>query len=153
MAGSVRIRYALRLATGASFGFLTELDAGLGLRWGNRPAAPWDAALGGAGDYAGQPAIAPPRPSGHATFELSAGVTARARLYDAFLQGQFRSSDVAYAAADVEHLLGDAWIGDDVALRNGLRIDYIVRRRTRELAAGRGARSFTWAGLSMTRNF
>ncbi len=146
-------RYALRLATAASFGFLTELDAGLAFRWGNRPAAPWDAALADAGDYAGQPAIAPPRPRERATFELSAGITARARLYDAFVQGQFRRSDVAYPSAAVEHLLGDAWIGVDVALRNGLRIDYIVRRRTRELAVGRGARSFTWAGVSMTRSF
>lgn len=147
--------FALRFDLGASAGYVTGASADLAFRWGSRRAEWWES-FSEDGDYAGQPVIDVPRPAArarHATFQLSAGLEVRARLYDTFLQGQFRHSDVAYSSSDVEHLLYEAWLGVDVALGNRLRIGYVLRHQSRELRRGRGARGFTWAGLSVTRDF
>ncbi len=147
-------RYALRLDTTVSVGFLTEVNAALALRWGNRPASWWES-FADEGDYAGQPVIAESALSSRRrrTFAFTAGVKLRGRLYDAFLQGQFRHSDVAYTSSAVEHVLAEAWLGVDVFFDDRLRLSYVVRRQTKELAVGEGSRAFTWAGLSVSRGF
>jgi hypothetical protein len=147
-------RYSLRFDTMASAGFLTELNAGVSFRWGNRPERWWES-FADEGDYAGQPVIAEPAlPSRRRrTFAVTAGVKLRGRLYDSFLQGQFRHSDVAYGSSEIEHVLGEAWLGLDVFLDNRLRLSYVVRRQSKELKAGEGSRAFTWAGLTISRGF
>jgi hypothetical protein len=144
-------RYTLRFDTTVSAGFLTEVNAALGIRWGNGPAQWWES-LADEGDYAGQPALAEPTqsPLRRRTFAVTAGVKLRGRLYDSFLQGQLRQSDVAYSSSAIEHVLGEAWLGVDVRLEDRLRLSYVIRRQNRELAAGKGARISTWAGLSIS---
>jgi hypothetical protein len=147
--------YAVRLDTEASVGYLTEANAELAVRWGNT-GVPWWESSTESGDYAGQPVITGDRSPRHAnktTFQLSAGVKLRARLYNSFIQGQFRDSDVAYSYSDVDHLLLEGWLGIDVVLKNDLAISYILRRQTPEIETGRGARAFTWADLSISRRF
>jgi hypothetical protein len=87
------------------------------------------------------------------TFQLSGGVKVRARLYNSFIQGQFRDSEVAYSSSDVDHVLLEGWLGIDVVFKNNLAISYILRRQTPEIEAGRGARAFTWADLSIAQRF
>ena len=144
-------RYALRFDTTQSVGFLTEANAALAFRWGNRSEGWWEFPAD-EGDYAGQPVIAEPsRSRQRTTFALTAGVKVRARLYNAFLQGQFRHSDVAYSSSAIEHVLGEAWVGVDVLLHRRVLLSYVVRRQTKELAVGEGSRGFTWAGLTVSR--
>jgi len=146
-------RFTLGLDTTLSFGFLTEADAALTVRWGSSGERWWES-LADEGDYAGQPAIVePPLLRRHRAIGFSAGVELRARLYDAFLQGQFRHSDVTYRSSEIEHFLGEAWLGVDVSLDERLRLSYVIRRQSKELAAGAGARAFTWAGLTVSRGF
>lgn len=146
-------RYALRFDTGASAGYLTEATAGLTVRWGSKT-SPWWESTARLGEYAGQPVITSPSAPAHPdkrAFALFAGVKLRARLYNSFLQGQFRHSDVAYSSSDLEHVLYEAWIGADVALKNNLTISYVLRRQTKEPKAGRDAHGFTWAALRISR--
>jgi hypothetical protein len=147
-------RYALRFDTTLSAGFLTEADAALAFRWGNR-AEQWWESLSDEGDYAGQPVLAEPTPSSsrRRTFAFTAGVKLRGRLYDAFLQGQFRHTDVAYDSSAIEHVLGEAWVGVDARLDDRLRLSYIVRRQSPELEVGKGSRASTWAGLTISGGF
>ena len=143
----------MRLDTTLSLGFLTEADAALTFRWGSRAERWWES-VADEGDYAGQPVIVePPLVRRHRAFALTAGVKLRGRLYNAFLQGQFRHSDVAYRSAETEHVLGEVWIGVDVFLDDRLRLSYVIRRQSKELAVGAGARAFTWAGLTVSRGF
>ncbi len=147
--------YTLRLDTGASVGNLTEVNAELAVRWRSED-VPWWTSYNEAGDYAGQPVLtvaASRARSRHVAFGISAGLKLRGRLYDTFLQGQFRSSDVAYSSSNVKHFLCELWLSVDVALANGVHIGYVVRHQTAELKVGRGARAFTWAGLTVTRGF
>ncbi len=145
--------YALRLDTTLSVGFLTEADAALTFRWGSRAERWWES-LADEGDYAGQPVIAePPLLRRRHAFALTAGVKLRGRLYNAFLQGQFRHSDVAYRSAETEHVLGEVWLGVDVFLDDRLRLSYVIRRQSKELAVGADAHAFTWAGLTVSRGF
>ena len=145
--------YALRFDAGASAGYLTQASAGLAFRWGSE-ASPWWESTARLGEYAGQPVMTSPSAPAHPNkraFALFAGVKLRARLYNSFLQGQFRHSDVAYSSSDLEHVLDEAWIGADVVLENNLTISYVLRRQTKELKAGRDAHGFTWAALRISR--
>jgi hypothetical protein len=77
----------------------------------------------------------------------------RARLYNSFLEGQFRDSAVAYSSSQLNHVLLEAWLGMTVVLRNNLSVSYTVRHQTEEIETGTGARGFTWASLSAARGF
>jgi hypothetical protein len=147
--------FAIRFDTEASFGYLTEANAEVAFRWGNT-GVPWWESSTESGDYAGQPVVTgrrTPARADKATFQVSGGVKLRARLYNSFIQGQFRDSDVAYSSSDVHHLLFEAWLGVDLVFKNNLAISYILRRQTPEIEAGRGARAFTWADLSIAKRF
>ncbi|HEY8521605.1 MAG TPA: lipid A deacylase LpxR family protein [Gammaproteobacteria bacterium] len=147
--------YSVRLDTTASVGYLTEAGAELSVRWGSFD-APWWSSLPSASDYAGHPPIRAPRPGAQPAkprVQLSAGVSVRARLYNAFLQGQFRSSDVTHSFSDLDHLLFEAWVGVTTVLKNDLSLSYTVRHQTEEIRAGRGARGFTWASIGVAQQF
>lgn len=146
--------YTLRLGTGGSIGYLTEANAALDLRWGNLD-APWWSSPPAASDYAGHPAMKSvqshaARASG-LRWQLAAGINVRARLYNSFLQGQFRSSDVRHSSSRLNHRLVEAWIGVTTVLRNDVAVSYTLRHQTEELRSGDGARSFTWAGIGLSR--
>lgn len=146
--------FSLRLGTTASIGYLTEANAELEFRWGNLR-VPWWVSLPSASDYAGHPPMKfadEAAPSGIRLL-VSGGVTARARAYNSFLQGQFRDSDVTFRSSRLNHLLLEAWIGLTTVFPNDLRVSYTVRRQTEEIQDGRGARSFTWASIGVAKAF
>jgi hypothetical protein len=82
---------------------------------------------------------------------LEGGLAVRARLYNAFLQGQVRHSDVTFAWNELDHLLLEAWFGLSTELAGGLAISYSLRWQSAEIAAGTGSRSFAWGTLSFAR--
>jgi hypothetical protein len=146
--------YSLRFGSGVSVGYLTEANAQIAFRSGGSR-LPWWSSSPGASTYAGQPPI-PGRSGNPATGPevlFDAGVTVRARAYNSFLQGQVRHSDVTFSSAHLNHLLGEAWIGATLVLRNDLSVSYTVRRQTEEIEDGRGARAFTWASLTFAQRF
>src|SRR5690606_8888873 len=112
--------YHARLGLSGSIGYLTEVGAELEFRWGNLH-TPWWSSTPLVADYAGHPPIRlaadHAAESGGLRFQLSAGVNLRVRAYNAFLQGQFRSSDVTYSSTALDHVLVEAWLGLTTVLR------------------------------------
>lgn len=99
------------------------------------------------------PAPPPPSPgAGREIFAL-AGARVRARLYNAFLQGQFRHSDLRYGLNSVNPLLAEAWVGLEYRSASGLSIRYLVRWQSAELRSGIGSRPLLWGNVELTASF
>lgn len=143
--------YSLRFGAGASVGYLTEGNLEITLR----SDAPWWSSSAATADYAGHPAIGSPRRLAHGRprFQLEAGAKVHARLYNAFLEGQFRHSDVVYTRHDLEPLLVDLWVGATMVFPRGLAVSYTIRHQTEEIDRGRGARSFAWGSIGVAQSF
>ncbi len=82
-----------------------------------------------------------------------AGISVKARIYNAFLQGQFRDSDVTYDRSELNPVLVEAWAGYTVAFNNGYRISYVLRGHTSEIQHGAGDRNLLWGGLILAKTF
>jgi hypothetical protein len=143
--------YSLRVGAGASVGYLTEANVEIVAR----SDTPWWSSSAVSGDYAGHPAIGgpPPASSGRPRFQLEAGAKLHVRLYNAFLEGQLRHSDVVYSAHELQPLLVDLWIGVTTVFPKGFCVSYTIRHQTEEIARGRGARSFAWGSIGISRSF
>jgi hypothetical protein len=139
----------------ASFGYITELSAELIFRSGPLR-TPWWGGPPMSSDYAGQPTMMmraePGLASGRGVI-LEAGIESRLRLYNAFLQGQFRDSTVTFSSDQLNHVLLEAWIGVAFRLESGLELSYTIRKQSREIGHGTGARAFTWGNVSFARRF
>jgi hypothetical protein len=146
--------FTLRFGVGASVGYVSEATAEIGLRLG-RTARPWWASLPATSEYAGHAPVGARRSPANGAREVlfDVGVKVRARVYNSFLQGQFRDSAVEYSSSEVEHLLWEAWFGVTTVLKNRVSISYTIRRQTEELDVGRGARDFTWASIGVAQEF
>lgn len=147
--------YSLRYGIGASIGYIAEVSAELVFRSGPSR-VPWWGAPPMSSDYAAQPAMmARPEPGAASSRGVifEAGIESRLRLYNAFLQGQFRDSEVAFSSDELNHVLLEGWVGVAFRLKSGLELSYTIRRQSREIAHGTGARAFTWSNLSFARPF
>jgi hypothetical protein len=143
--------YSVRLGFGGSVGYITEANAELAFRTD----APWWASSAAASDYTGHPQIGAPRSGsrGRPRVQLEAGAKIHARVYNAFLEGQFRHSDVTFASSELEPVLVDLWFGAALELANGATVSYAVHRQTEEIEAARGGRAFTWASIGFSQRF
>ena len=144
--------YSARFGYTANVGYLTDASAEIAIRSGPER-VPWWSTPPLASDYAGQPPIraaGAPSPRG---VVLEGGLAVRARVYNAFLQGQARHSDVTFAWDELHHLLLEAWFGVSTQLEGGLAIGYSLRWQSPEIVAGVGSRSFAWGTLSFARGF
>ena len=81
------------------------------------------------------------------------GIALVGRGYNAFLQGQFRDSEVSYDSDEVNHALAEAWLGYTWAFADGYRLSYVLRGHTSELREGEGDRNVLWGGLVFSRSF
>jgi len=142
---------SLRFGAGASVGYLTEANLEITVR----SDAPWWSSAAASADYAGHPAIGGPTfvAHGRPRFQLEAGAKVHLRAYNAFLEGQLRHSDVVYAAHELQPLLVDLWIGATTVFPRGFSVSYTIRHQTEEIVRGRGARSFAWGSIGISRSF
>lgn len=76
-----------------------------------------------------------------------AGVTLKARFYNAFLQGQMRDSDLSYSYDDLRPIIAEGWVGYTYAFKQGYRVSYVLRAQSSEIKHGDGDRSVVWGGL------
>jgi hypothetical protein len=97
-----------------------------------------------------------PPPLGiHAAPEVFAFAGARAKLraYNAFLQGQFRQSDLTYGEGDANRAIAEAWAGVEWRTSSGWALQYLARWESPELRGGSGSRSFTWGSIEISKSF
>lgn len=134
-----------------SVGFLTETSASISLRAG-RFHSPWWGFAPELTDY-----IVAPVPSqsyrGGRELYVFVGARVKARAYNAFLQGQFRHSDVRYTSDEIEPLLAEAWIGVATQLLDQTQLTYSLRYQTAELRDGPASRDSLWGTVQLTHSF
>jgi hypothetical protein len=134
-----------------SVGYLTEASVGLSARIG-RFSSPWWSAAPEQTDYLGAPLPVELSRSAPEVYVLT-GVRLKARAYNAFLQGQFRHSDVTYSAAEVEPVIGEAWIGVVTQIGGQTQASYLLNYQTQEIKDGPAARSALWGAVQLTHSF
>jgi hypothetical protein len=88
--------------------------------------------------------------SGRRDLYISTGIKLRARAYNAFLQGQFRDSDAAFSASQLQPIIREAWLGV-IADLGDFRLSYTLRFQSAEIKEGEGARDLRWAGLAVSK--
>ena len=147
-------RADLKWRAEGSAGYLTEASVALSARWGIID-TPWWSTSPERADYMMQPAPIVGAHPGAWRKELYAwaGVKLRARAYNAFLQGQFRHSDVEYRADQLETIIGEAWVGVTWQMSRSYWLSHVMRYQSREIESGPGSRDLVWAGLVLTHNF
>jgi hypothetical protein len=147
--GGSRGRFDAQYSLEGSVGFVTEAAVGVGVRWGDLGSPWWSSPLQMAYAARTVPGAFDGRTRSADDFYLWAGLSLRARFYNALLQGQLRDNELAFASSELEPFVLDAGVG--VAKRFGrVRLGYAVRYHTREIRAGLGARPVVWAGFTIT---
>ena len=135
----------------ASVGYLTEASWSLSIRDGkyHTPWSSFNPELASYGEKSTYTTSA--RPINEHYFW--AGVAIKARAYNAFLQGQFRHSDVTYNHSELNPILVEAWVGYTFAFAEGYRVSYVLRGHSSEIKDGAGDRNLVWGGLILAKTF
>ncbi|HUN74948.1 MAG TPA: lipid A-modifier LpxR family protein [Steroidobacteraceae bacterium] len=138
----------------ASAGTVTEGSLAVNARWG-QVESPWSSFAPEENMYVQetQPVPAPLPPDAPPELFVFAGARAKLRAYNAFLQGQFRQSDLTYGEGSLNQVLGEAWAGVEMRTYSGWSIQYLARWESPELRSGIGSRSFLWGSLEVAKSF
>jgi hypothetical protein len=136
-----------------SVGYLTETSAAVSMRIGHFH-SPWWAFAPELRDYISAPLPVVSSSAGdRGEAYFFAGARIKARVYNAFLQGQFRDSAVEYSAAQIESVVAEAWIGFVTQLLEQTQLSYTLNYQSAELREGKGARDSLWAGVQVSHSF
>lgn len=133
----------------ASVGYITEASIGLSARYG-RISSEWWSFRPEMASYGEQSSSV--MASGNESYVFG-GIALKARSYNAFLQGQFRHSEVSYSSDEVNHGILEVWAGYSHAFNNAYQLSYILRGHTSELKNGVGDRNVIWGGLVLSKNW
>ncbi len=135
-----------------SVGYITEASIGSSFRWG-RLRTPWWSFNADPGRYSEKGNVELPTSSYVDELYFLAGANVKLRAYNAFLQGQFRDSNVTYSSSEIEHVVYEGWIGVACAFKSGFRLSYIMRRQSSEIKVGQGNRAFSYGGLILSYKY
>ena len=134
-----------------SVGYLTHTSASVSVRIG-RFDTPWWSFAPELTDY-----IAAPTPieslGQQREVYFFAGARVKAVAYNAFLQGQFRHSDVQYSFDEIEPIIAEAWIGVMTQLFPNTELSYALHYQTAELSEGNADRDAFWGGVQLAHSF
>jgi hypothetical protein len=134
-----------------SVGFLTETSASISMRAG-RFNSPWWSFAPELTDYMSAPVPSESYRGGRELY-VFAGARLKARAYNAFLQGQFRDSEVRYTSGEVQPLLAEAWIGVVTQILDQTQLSYALHYQTAELRDGPASRDTLWGAVQLTHSF
>jgi hypothetical protein len=134
-----------------SVGFLTETSASISVRAG-RFNSPWWGFAPELTDYMAAPVPTESYRGGRELY-VFAGARVKARAYNAFLQGQFRDSEVRYSSDEVQPLLAEAWIGVVTQILDQTQLSYALHYQTAELRNGPASRDTLWGAVQLTHAF
>lgn len=148
--GQASVRSDWKWTLAGSVGTVTESSLALNARWG-RIRSPWWSYAPEQNMYLQETQPLTAAATSEAFFV--AGARIRARAYNAFLQGQFRHSEVRYGADDLNVLLAETWAGVVIRRPSGFEIHYLARWGTPELRHGPNARSLLWGSVEFVRSF
>ncbi|CAA0085271.1 Uncharacterised protein [BD1-7 clade bacterium] len=143
--------FEMKSTFAGSLGYLTQGSWSLSMRAGalNSPWWAFKPEVSNYGEQSGSSNIE----TNHAESYFFAGITLKARVYNAFLQGQFRHSEVKYSLDEKRIMIGEAWAGFTFAFKDGFRFSYMARLQSSELRHGQGDRYLLWGGLTFAQVF
>ncbi|KAA1173989.1 lipid A deacylase LpxR family protein [Marinobacter salinexigens] len=138
----------LKVTYFGSAGYLTEVGAALVFRDGliSSPDNRFNPELMAYGERA--PGVSA---SGGRENYFWGGVSVKARVYNAFLQGQFRHSDHELGSADLNVLLAEVWAGYTHSFLGGTELSYVLRVQSSEIKDGKGDRTLAWGGIVFSK--
>ena len=141
----------LKLEYEGNLGFITDVNAGFSWRWG-RINSPWWSFNPYQGKYIKQsmPVFSSSKEDNE--FYLWAGARLNLRIYNAFLQGQFRHSEVTVSASDMQRLVAEYWFGATMEFAKKYYLSVLLRGHTEEFK-GPHARSAAWGGVVFSRAY
>ena len=143
-------RLEVKQDTQLSVGYITEASYSVGFRLG-KIGSPWAAFKPEQATY-GERATPLKHTSATSEHFFWGGLALKGRAYNAFLQGQFRNSEVTYNFDELNHLIVEGWLGYTHTLPKGYAFSYYVRGHTSEIRIGDGNRNVIWGGLLLSRN-
>jgi hypothetical protein len=136
-----------------SVGYLTETSAAISMRIG-RFSTPWWSFAPELTDYIAAPVPVEARANtSRPEFYFFAGARVKARAYNAFLQGQFRDSEVRYTSSELRPILAEAWAGFVTQLFEQTQVSYTLNYQTSEVRHGPAARDTLWGGVQLSHSF
>jgi hypothetical protein len=137
-----------------SIGTITEASIALNTRRG-RVESPWWGFTPEENMYVQETQPLPPPLETAAPYEMFAfaGARLKVRAYNAFLQGQFRHSDLRYGAGDLNQVLGEVWGGIALRTSAGWSVQYLARWQSAEMRSGLGSRSILWGSVEIAKAF
>jgi hypothetical protein len=152
--GQGRWRGDSKWTSAVSLGTVTEASVAVDARWG-RIESPWWSFTPEQDMYVQETRpVPPPLPAGAPPEVFAfAGVKGKLRAYNAFLQGQFRHSDLTYGEGDLNQFLAEAWAGVELRTASGWAVQYLARWESPELRSGIGSRSFLWGSVEIAKSF
>ena len=135
-----------------NIGFTTDVGVALSLRYG-RLHSPWWAFNVHSAEYIsmGSPtsgAIA----SGGSESYFWTGLSLKYRFYNAFIQGQFRSSEVSFDSDELNPVVVEGWLGYTYKFESGLELSGFIRGRTAEIDLDQ-IEDPVWGGFIIGRSF
>lgn len=142
--------YEMKSSVQISLGYITEVNLSIGGRLG-RLRTPWLSFTPELASYGEK--SSPATKSRIFEHYLWGGLTLKARAYNAFLQGQFRDSEVEYSANDLHHGIVEAWLGYTFSFENGYRLSYAIRGHSSEIKHGQADRNVLWGGIQLAKTF
>ncbi len=139
-----RAQWLYRAGVGA--GFITDLSLGFAARFGSFSDARWDlhSSPTGLGDRAAFGRTAERDRFVYTTLSL------RVPAYDAFLQGQFRDSDVTVRARDRRYVVPAASLGVVFGLPRGRNLHYFIRAQRSEVRLAERSETAVYGGISLS---
>lgn len=144
-------RIDVKTTVQGSVGFLTETSAAISVRAGHFN-SPWWSFAPELTDYMAAPVPSESYRGGRELY-VFAGARIKARAYNAFLQGQFRDSEVRYTSDEVQPLLAEAWIGVVTQILDQTQLSYALHYQTAELRDGPASRDALWGAVQLTHAF
>jgi hypothetical protein len=137
----------------ANLGFTTDVGVALSLRAGKLQ-SPWWAFNVHSAEYIsmGSPTTSSSQGINSSESYFWTGLSLKYRIYNVFLQGQFRHSEVTYDPDQLEHLVAEAWIGYTYKFESGFEFSGFVRRRSSEINLDT-LNDPVWGGFIIGRSF
>ncbi len=80
------------------------------------------------------------------------GIALKARLYNVYLQGQFRNSDHTLRGSDLRLLIIEGWLGYTRSFGEDFKLSYVVRAHSSEIRKGKGDRTMLWGGFILSKS-
>lgn len=133
----------------ASAGYLTELSYGVATRIGEL-STPWWSYNPQITQYAEKSVPVVASEGGGRERYFWGGFNLKARLYNAFLQGQFRNSEVTFSTDELRPFIVEAWAGYTFASAQGWRVSYVLRAQSSEVRDGPADRTQIWGGVVLS---